>query len=73
MSVVEFLEGERWFNEAIKRGASPRDQDAEMKRVVKNAKDENKRREVVEYLLKKDSRRYAWASSYLKQSKNKAK
>ncbi|MEG4500440.1 hypothetical protein QUB05_24540 [Microcoleus sp. F10-C6] len=69
----QFLEGERWFNEAIKRGASPRDQDAEMKRVVKNAKDENKRREVINYLLEKDSRRYAWANSYLKQSKNKAK
>jgi hypothetical protein len=66
----EFFEGERWFNEAIKRGASPRDQDAEMKRVVKNAKDENKRREVVEYLLKKDPHRYAWANSYLKKLKN---
>ncbi|MEG4988989.1 hypothetical protein QUB08_25030 [Microcoleus sp. BR0-C5] len=61
----QFLEGERWFNEAIKRGASPRDQDAEMKRVVKNAKDE-KRREVVEYLLKKDPQRYAWAKAYRK-------
>jgi len=59
----QFLEGERWFNEAIKRGASPRDQDAEMKRVVKNAKNE-KRREVVEYLLKKDPQRYAWAKFY---------
>ena len=61
----QFLEGERWFNEAIKRGASPRDQDAEMKRVVKNAKDE-KRQEVVEYLLKKDPQRYAWAKAYRK-------
>ncbi|MEG4962010.1 MULTISPECIES: hypothetical protein [unclassified Microcoleus] len=69
----QFLEGERWFNEAIKRGASPKDQDAEMKRVVKNTKDENKRREVINYLLEKDSRRYAWANSYLKQPKNKAK
>ena len=69
----QFLEGERWFNEAIKRGASPKDQDAEMKRVVKNTKDENKRREVINYLLKKDSRRYAWANSYLKQPKDKGK
>ncbi|MEG4812011.1 hypothetical protein QUA82_30960 [Microcoleus sp. F8-D3] len=59
----QFSEGERWFNEAIKRGASPRDQDAEMKRVVKNAKN-GKRREVVEYLLKKDPQRYAWAKFY---------
>lgn len=59
----QFSEGERWFSEAIKRGASPRDQDAEMKRVVKNAKN-GKRREVVEYLLKKDPQRYAWAKFY---------
>jgi hypothetical protein len=62
----EYSQGEYWFAEAIKRGASPRDQDAEIKRVVKNAKDENKRREVVDYLLKKDPQRYAWAKSYLK-------
>jgi hypothetical protein len=69
----EYSQGEDWFAEAIKRGASPRDQDAEIKRVVKNAKDENKRSEVVEYLLKKDSQRYAWAKSYLKKPHNKGK
>jgi len=69
----EYLKGDNWFEEAIKRGASPGDQDAEIKRVVKNAKDENKRREVVEYLLKKDPQRYAWAKSYLKKPKNKSK
>ncbi|MBW4648180.1 MAG: hypothetical protein KME06_05700 [Kastovskya adunca ATA6-11-RM4] len=66
-----YSKGDYWFEEAIKRGASPRDQDAEIRRVVKNAKDENKRSEVVEYLLEKDSQRYAWATSYLKKSKNK--
>jgi hypothetical protein len=69
----ELQRGDYWFEEAIKRGASPRDQDAEIKRVVKNAKDENKRREVVNYLLKKDLQRYAWAKSYLKKSQNKGK
>jgi hypothetical protein len=69
----EYQKGDYWFEEAIKRGASPGDQDAEIKRVVKNAKDENKRREVVEYLLKKDSHRYAWAESYLKKPQNKGK
>ena len=59
----QYSQGDDWFNEAIKRGASPRDQDAEMKRVVKNAKN-GKRREVVEYLLKKDPQRYAWAKFY---------
>ncbi|MFP5271352.1 hypothetical protein [Coleofasciculus sp.] len=69
----EYGKGDYWFEEAIKRGASPRDQDAEIKRVVKTAKDENKRREVVNYLLKKDPQRYAWAKSYLKKSKKKGK
>ncbi|MCC5607988.1 hypothetical protein LC612_14645 [Nostoc sp. CHAB 5834] len=64
----QFSDGEYWFQEAIKRGANPRDMDSEIKRVVKNTKDENKRREVIEYLLKKDSQRYSWAKSFLKKS-----
>ncbi|MFM6197104.1 MAG: hypothetical protein ACKPEN_21770 [Planktothrix sp.] len=66
----QFSEGEHWFEEAIQRGASPKDQDAEMKQIVKNAKDENKRKKVVEYLLSKDPNRYSWAKSYLKKPKN---
>ena len=62
----QYLEGDSWFNEAIERGANPRDMDSEIKRVVRNAKNENKRREVVEYLLKKDPSRYAWAKAYRK-------
>ena len=61
----QFSEGERWFNEAIKRGAESEDIDSELKQVVKNAKDE-KRREVVEYLLTKNPQRYAWAKAYRK-------
>lgn len=61
----QFSEGERWFNEAIKRGAESEDIDSELKQVVKNAKDE-KRREVVEYLLQKNPQRYAWAKAYRK-------
>ncbi|OAD20479.1 hypothetical protein THIOM_003815 [Candidatus Thiomargarita nelsonii] len=60
----EYHEGDHWFNEAIKRGASPRDQDAEIKRVIKNA-DKDKRREVAEHLLKKDPVRYKWAKKYI--------
>jgi len=59
-----------WEKEAIKRGAKPGDEDYELKRVVKNTKDENERREVINYLLEKDSRRFAWANSYLKQPKD---
>jgi len=62
-----------WENEAIKRGAELGDEDYELKRMVKNIKDEVKLQEVVEYLLKEDPRQYAWAQSYLKQPKDKAK
>ncbi|HLO48268.1 MAG TPA: hypothetical protein VK211_07600 [Kamptonema sp.] len=68
-----YQEGDVWFSKADERGAESEGIDDELQRVVKNTKDENKRREVVEYLLKKDSIRYAWANSYLKQSKNKGK
>jgi tetratricopeptide (TPR) repeat protein len=60
----KYSEGEYWFKEAVKRGASPRDQDAELKRVIKNA-DKEKRREVVEYLLKTDPVRYEWANTLM--------
>ncbi|MDZ8260842.1 hypothetical protein [Nostoc sp. ChiQUE01b] len=66
----QYSDGEYWFQEAIKRGANPRDMDSEIKRVVKNAKDESKRRQVINYLLNKDPQRYAWAKSYIKNSKN---
>jgi hypothetical protein len=69
----KYDESVSWEKEAIKRGAKPGDEDYELKRVVKNTKDENERREVINYLLKKDSRRYAWANSYLKQQKDKGK
>ena len=61
----QYSQGDDWFNKAIKRGAESEDIDSELKGVVKNAKDE-KRREVVEYLLKKDPQRYAWAKAYRK-------
>lgn len=61
----QYSQGDDWFNKAIKRGAESEDIDSELKRVVKNAKDE-KRREVVEYLLKKNPQRYAWAKAYRK-------
>lgn len=67
----EYSDGEYWFKEAIKRGANPRDMDSEIKRVVKNAKDENKRHQVINYLLNKDPQRYAWAKFYIKNSNNK--
>jgi tetratricopeptide (TPR) repeat protein len=65
-----YQKGDYWFDQAIDRGAEAEDIDAERKRVIRSTKDENKRHEAAEYLLKKDSQRYAWAKSYLKKSQD---
>ncbi|MDZ8090100.1 MAG: hypothetical protein RMY16_31780 [Nostoc sp. DedQUE12b] len=69
----DYAKGDYWYEKAIKRGAKPEDIDNERKRVVRSTKDENKRHEAAEYLLKKDSQRYAWAKSYLKKSSDNAR
>jgi Flp pilus assembly protein TadD len=68
----EYSTGDYYFEEAVKRGAKTEDIDDEIKRVVRTTKDEIKLQEVVNYLLKKDSQRYAWAKTYLKKTKNHA-
>ncbi|MCV3216007.1 hypothetical protein OGM63_21265 [Plectonema radiosum NIES-515] len=68
----EYSTGDYYFEEAVKRGAKTEEIDDEIKRVVRTTKDEIKLQEVVNYLLKKDSQRYAWAKTYLKKSKNQA-
>ncbi|MUG91028.1 hypothetical protein F7734_00310 [Scytonema sp. UIC 10036] len=67
----DYPNGDYWFREAIQRGAKTEDIDDEIKRVVRNTKDEEKRHTAAAYLLKKDSERYAWAKAYLKKSKDK--
>jgi hypothetical protein len=68
----EYSTGDYWFAEAVKRGAKTEEIDDEIKRVLRSTKDEIKRQDAVNYLLKKDSKRYAWAKSYLKKPKNPA-
>ncbi|MEH2301793.1 MAG: hypothetical protein V7K88_23080 [Nostoc sp.] len=69
----DYEQGDYWFEQAIERGAETEDIDAERKRVVRSTKDENKRHEAAEYLLKKDSQRYSWAKSYLNKSSDNSK
>jgi tetratricopeptide (TPR) repeat protein len=61
----QYADGDKWFSMAIERGAD--DTDDEIKRIVRMTKDKEKRREVIEYLLNKDKKLYAWADSYLKE------
>ncbi|HLP90216.1 MAG TPA: hypothetical protein VK184_16715 [Nostocaceae cyanobacterium] len=67
----EYIKGDEWFEEAIERGAKTEDIDDEIRRVISSNKDEIKRNEAAEYLLKKDPERYAWAKAYLKKEKGK--
>lgn len=60
----KYTDGDTWFEMAAERGAN--DIDDEIERIVRMTKDKNKRKEVVEYLLNKDPKRYGWAKSYLK-------
>ncbi|MCC5650869.1 hypothetical protein LC609_13715 [Nostoc sp. XA013] len=64
----DLAKSDYWYEQAIKRGAKPEDIDDERKRLIRSTKDENKRHEAAEYLLKKDAQRYSWAKSYLKKS-----
>ncbi|MFW9264752.1 hypothetical protein [Nostoc sp. CALU 546] len=61
----DYEQGNYWFEQAIQRGAEIKDIDAEIKRVIRSTKNEEKQHKAAEYLLKKDSQRYAWAKSYL--------
>ncbi|MFN6536740.1 MAG: tetratricopeptide repeat protein [Nostoc sp. EkiNYC01] len=69
----DYVEGDYWFEQAIQRSAKTEDIDDELKRVFRSTKDENKRHEAAEYLLKKDPKRYSWAKSYLKKSQDNSK
>ena len=66
----EYEKGDIWFDKAIKRGALPREQDAEIKRVIKRANKEE-RIKIKTYLLKKDSHRYQWVRKYIEALENK--
>ncbi|RKZ89578.1 MAG: hypothetical protein DRR19_11380 [Candidatus Parabeggiatoa sp. nov. 1] len=56
--------GDEYFDKAVKRGASPRDKDAEIKRVIKNASKEE-RNKIMTYLLNKDAAQYHWVKKYI--------
>lgn len=64
-----YEEGDKWFEEAIKRGAKPHDQDAEIKRILRKKADQN----LIDHLLKKDPRRFAWVKDFVSNMSNRKK
>lgn len=60
-----YPEGDRWFEEAVKRGATLRDQDAEIKRILPKKKGDELKK-LIDHLLKKDPIRFSWVNKYKK-------
>jgi len=56
----DYEAGDKWFEEAVKRGAKFDEQDAEIKRILRKMKGQD-RKELIDHLLKKDPHRFAWA------------
>jgi len=61
-----YEEGYCWFEEAKKRGATERDEDAEIKRILQKTKDKKELQALIGFLLNKNSHRYAWVTKYRK-------
>jgi len=55
----DYEAGDKWFEEAVKRGAKFDEQDAEIKRIIRKTKGQE-RKELIDHLLKKDPHRFAW-------------
>jgi hypothetical protein len=64
-STGRYEEGDRWFAEAVERGATLRDQDAEIKRILPKKKGDELKK-LIEHLLKKDPIRFNWVNKYKK-------
>ncbi len=66
-----FVDGDYWFDEAIKRGATPKDVDAELLRIMKRIANKEEPEALINHLLAKDPDRYAWVKRFRKNSSAK--
>lgn len=64
-----YEEGSKWFEEAIKRGAQLKDEDSEIKKILRKEHNHN----LVDYLLKKDPIRFSWVKEFIKNISNRKK
>ena len=65
-----YLEGDRWFEKAIERGASLQSIDGEIEKALKRTTDRQKLQDMIHYLLKKDPIRYDWVQKYNQKKHN---
>jgi hypothetical protein len=66
-----YLQGDRFFEKAMTLGAKIEEVDDEIKQILQKTVSETHRQNTVNYLLKKDAERYAWAKFYQKRVRNK--
>ncbi|PPK74052.1 hypothetical protein B0F87_112103 [Methylobacter tundripaludum] len=60
----DYEAGDKWFEEAVKRGAKFDEQDAEIKRILRKIKGQE-RNELIDHLLKRDPHRFAWVKKFV--------
>ena len=60
-----YVEGDEWFEKAVKRGAKIKDQDAELKRILSKKKGKELQ-DIIDHLVKKDHERFMWVKQYTK-------
>lgn len=58
-------EGQDWYQKAIKRGASEKSVDDDLRNIFKRS-EKSKRKDLAIFLFKRDPERYGWVEKYLK-------
>lgn len=65
IEIGNYDEGQSWYQKAIKRGASEKSVDDDLRSIFKRA-NKSKRNDLAGFLLKNDPVRYSWVKKYLK-------
>ena len=60
-----YEQGDEWFEKAVKLGAEPKDQDVELKRILRKKKGKELQ-DIIDHLVKKDPERFKWVKQYAK-------
>jgi hypothetical protein len=62
-----YVQGDKWFEKAVKLGAEPKDQDAELKGILRKKKGKELQ-DIIDHLVKKDPERFKWVKQFAKKS-----
>lgn len=78
LGAICFLEndrqnGEKYFEKALELGSSPQIQEDELIKILKESEQNQNREDIINYLLEKDSKTYAWVSDFKNKINKKEK